>query len=171
MSDGERVRRAKVIRAVFFDVDGVLTDGGLLLTADGAELKVFHARDGMGFRLLREHGLEVGVISGRRSEAVSRRMSALNVTHVIQGRDDKLSALGEICAGLRLTEGQIAYMGDDVIDIPVMRRVGLAGAPADAHISAREAAHWVATLGGGRGAAREFCDHILSAQGHSRVIG
>lgn len=169
--NGDLALRAKGIRAVFFDVDGVLTDGGLLLTADGAELKVFNTRDGMGFRLLREHGLEVGVISARRSEAVTRRMSALNVGHVIQGRDDKLSALAEVCADLGLPEDRIAYMGDDVLDVPVMRRVGLAGAPADAHVSAREAAHWVATLGGGRGAAREFCDRIIAAQDPSRAIG
>jgi 3-deoxy-D-manno-octulosonate 8-phosphate phosphatase (KDO 8-P phosphatase) len=162
----ELMARAQLIRLVVFDVDGVLTDGRLYLLPNGDELKSFHARDGMGIRLLREHGLETAVISGRRSTVVAQRMAALHVQHVYQGQDDKSSVLLDLLKTLDLQTSQVAYVGDDIIDVPVMRQVGLAVAVADAHASACAAAHWVTRLPGGFGAAREVCDVILSAQGH-----
>lgn len=162
----ELMARAQLIRLVVFDVDGVLTDGRLYLLPNGDELKSFHARDGMGIRLLREHGLETAVISGRRSAVVAQRMAALHVQHVYQGHDDKSIVLLDLLKTLDLQPSQVAYVGDDVIDVPVMRQVGLAVAVADAHPSVCAMAHWVTRLPGGFGAAREVCDVILSAQGY-----
>ncbi|MDY6943087.1 MAG: 3-deoxy-manno-octulosonate-8-phosphatase KdsC [Pseudomonadota bacterium] len=156
--------RAQHIRLVVFDVDGVLTDGRIYLTPEGPEMKVFHARDGMGIRLLREHGIEVAVISGRQSEVVNRRMNALNVAHVIQGQDEKTDALRKLTEQLAIPLSHCAFIGDDVIDIPPMQAVGLACAVADAHPAVRRHAHWITTATGGHGAAREVCDMILMAQ-------
>ncbi len=162
----ELIARARRIRLLVLDVDGVLTDGRLYLLPGGDELKSFHARDGMGMRLLQTYGIKVAVISGRRSQVVTQRMAALHVEHVYQGRDDKSAALADLLETLDLQTPQVAYVGDDVIDVPVMRQVGLAVAVADAHASACAAAHWITRLPGGCGAVREVCDVILQAQGH-----
>jgi len=155
---------AREIRLLVFDVDGVLTDGRLYFLPDGTELKVFHVRDGLGIRRLRDAGIEVAVISGRESPVVVRRMQSLGVEHVYQGSDDKLSVFHTLLTRLRLAPRQAACVGDDLIDLPVMREAGLGIAVADAHPQVRAAADWVTRLEGGRGAAREVCDRLLAAR-------
>jgi 3-deoxy-D-manno-octulosonate 8-phosphate phosphatase (KDO 8-P phosphatase) len=159
------LERAAKIRMVIFDVDGVLTDGSLFLGDDGQEYKAFNSRDGHGMVILQETGVRLAVITGRSSEVVRIRMESLGVGHVYQGRRDKVPAYEELMATVGLTEHQIAYVGDDVVDLPVMRRVGLAIAVADAHPLVRQHAHWCTGAGGGRGAAREVCELIMEAQG------
>lgn len=157
--------RAQAIELVIFDVDGVLTDGSLFLGDDGQEYKAFHSRDGHGMAMLRAAGIAMAVISGRSSEVVRLRMEGLGIEHVYQGRRDKLPAYEALRRSLALAHAQVAYVGDDVVDLPVMGQVGLAVAVADAHPLVRERAHWCTRLGGGRGAAREVCELLLDAQG------
>ncbi|QGU33401.1 3-deoxy-manno-octulosonate-8-phosphatase KdsC [Thermochromatium tepidum] len=157
--------RASRIRLVIFDVDGVLTDGSLYLGDDGQEYKAFNARDGHGMVLLQESGVHLAVITGRTSNVVRMRMESLGVSDIFQGYRHKLPAYEQIKQRHGLSDDQIAYVGDDVIDLPVMRRVGLAIAVADADPRVRELAHWRTTAPGGRGAAREVCELILDAQG------
>lgn len=156
--------KAKKIRLVSFDVDGVLTDGRLFFDDQGQETKGFHARDGLGIKLLRQSGVEVAVISGRRSRSVERRMAALDIALVYQGQDDKLIALDELCQTLNLQYEQVAHVGDDVLDLPVMMRVGLSIAVQDAHDYVKQHADWCTDLPGGYGAAREVCDLVMKAQ-------
>ncbi|MFY9973080.1 MAG: 3-deoxy-manno-octulosonate-8-phosphatase KdsC [Chromatiaceae bacterium] len=160
------LERAARIRLVIFDVDGVLTDGSLFLGDDGQEYKAFNSRDGHGMVTLQETGVLLAVITGRTSEVVRLRMESLGIAHVYQGRRDKLPAYDELKGALGLTDREIAYVGDDVVDLPIMRRVGLAIAVADAHPLVRQHAHWSTGMGGGRGAAREVCELILEAQGN-----
>lgn len=157
--------RAAAIRLVIFDVDGVLTDGTLFLGDDGQEYKAFHSRDGHGMVMLRESGIALAVITGRTSRVVSLRMEELGVEHIYQGQREKLPAYEALKGRLALDDSQIAYAGDDVVDLPVMRRVGLAVAVADAHPQVLAEAHWRTSLPGGRGAARELCELILDVQG------
>lgn len=161
----EILERARRVRLVVFDVDGVLTDGRLYFSPDGPEMKVFHARDGLGIKQLHRHGIEVAVISGRVSPVVTRRMDALGVSRVHQGHDDKLPVLRALLDELRLEPAACAYVGDDIVDVPPMSMVGFACAVADAHPAALAAAHWIAPQGGGVGGARAVCDLILGAQG------
>jgi len=161
----EILNRANPIRAVIFDVDGVLTDGSLFLGDDGQEYKAFNSRDGHGMVMLRDSGVLLGVITGRRSEVVRIRMESLGINHVYQGRRDKLPAYSELKQALGLDDSQLAYVGDDVVDLPILRRVGLAIAVADAHPLVIEHAHWCTQAPGGRGAAREVCELVLRAQG------
>ena len=147
--------RAPAVELLVLDVDGVLTDGRLYLGARGEALKAFHVRDGHGIKLLREKGIEVAVISGRRSAAVARRCRELGVRHLRQGVRDKRAALDELCAALALSLRSCAAVGDDTPDVPLLRAVGLAFAVADAHPQARAAAHHVTRLAGGCGAVRE----------------
>lgn len=160
------IERAKPIRAVVFDVDGVLTDGSLFLGDDGQEYKAFYSRDGHGMVMLRQTGVTLAIITGRRSEVVRIRMESLGVQHVLQGRRDKLPAYEQLKERLRIEDTQMAYVGDDVVDLPVMRRVGFAVAVADAHPLVLEQAHWRTPHPGGRGAARDLCELIMRAQGH-----
>lgn len=153
------------IRLVVFDVDGVLTDGRLLLGADGYEYKAFNSRDGHGIKMLQRSGVEVSVISGRKSESVTQRMAELGITHEFQGCGDKLQVLEQLLQTLGLAASQVAFVGDDVLDLPIMLRVGLAVAVNDAHETVRDYAHWVTPHGGGKGAARDVCDMIMHAQG------
>jgi 3-deoxy-D-manno-octulosonate 8-phosphate phosphatase (KDO 8-P phosphatase) len=161
----EILERAAKIRLVIFDVDGVLTDGKLFFDAEGREYKGFHVRDGHGIKLLRDAGVEVAIISGRRSESVQRRMQGLGVKHVFQGHEDKRAALVTLCTDLGLKEEEVAHVGDDLQDLPLLRRVGLAVAVADAHEALLPHVHWVTTKPGGSGAAREVCDLVLRARG------
>ena len=168
-SDTETARRdllgrAARIRLVVLDVDGVLTDGRLHFSSNGEETKTFHTRDGAGVKQLRRAGVEVAVISGRASDAVTRRMGELGVVHVFQGIGDKMPVLNELLERLDLAADQVAYMGDDTPDVAVMRAAGLAVCPADAHASAAAASHWQTTRPGGRGAVRELCDLIVEAR-------
>ena len=164
------LERAARVRLLVFDVDGVLTDGRLLIGDNGVEYKAFHSRDGHGMKLLKDTGVELAVITGRRSRLVAERMASLGITHVHQGSTEKLPVFDELLAELGLEPVATAYVGDDVMDLPVMARAGLAVAVADAHPLVREHAHWCTPSPGGRGAAREVCDLIMSAQGTLEAV-
>ena len=157
--------KAKHIKLVIFDVDGVLTDGGLFLGDDGQEYKAFNAKDGLGMKLLQASGVEIGIITARTSKVVEHRMHSLDIKHVYQGSHDKGEAFDTLLAKLGLQPEQVAYVGDDVIDLPVMRKAGLAIAVQDAHPLAKQHAHWQTPHNGGRGAARDVCELIMEAQG------
>lgn len=157
--------RAAQIRLVLFDVDGVLTDGSLFLGDDGQEYKAFYSRDGLGIKMLQNAGVDIGIITGRTSEVVKHRMASLAIKHVFQGRTDKVPAFEALSNSLQLPAEAIAYVGDDVVDIPVMRRVGFAVAVADADPLLLRYAHWQTPSRGGRGAARDVCELIMQAQG------
>ena len=159
------LQRAATVRAVVFDVDGVLTDGRIYLDERGRESRAFHARDGLGIVMALRAGLEVGVISGRNSPLVRTRMDALGVRHVMQGISDKSAALDQLLARIGIAENEACAVGDDVIDLPILRRVSLAVAVADAHRLVRAQAHHVTCERGGRGAAREVTDLLLRARG------
>jgi 3-deoxy-D-manno-octulosonate 8-phosphate phosphatase (KDO 8-P phosphatase) len=159
----ELVRRAAGIRLLLLDVDGVLTDGRLYYGPDGEALKAFDVKDGHGIVLLRDH-VQLGVISGRPGKASQRRLEELRFEHLVFGERDKLAGYARL-GHLGIPDAAVAYMGDDVNDVPLLRKVGLAAAPADARPEAREAAHFVASAPGGRGAVRELCDLILRAKG------
>jgi 3-deoxy-D-manno-octulosonate 8-phosphate phosphatase (KDO 8-P phosphatase) len=165
ITNQEVMNRAAIIRLAIFDVDGVLTDGGLIFDEAGRENKVFHSRDGHGLKMLQASGVELAVISGRRTEAVTHRMAGLGISHVYQGQQDKLPAFYELLEKLQVTPEQTAYVGDDVVDLPIMLRVGLAVAVSDAHALLVEHAHWRTQHPGGRGAVRDVCELILEAQG------
>ena len=157
--------RAKRIKLLLMDCDGVLTDCRLWLTAEGDEQKSFHARDGQGISLFHRAGLKTGIISRRTSNAVERRAQELKMSFVRQYAKDKAKALEEILTEAGVSANQCAYIGDDVADIPVMRRVGFSVAVADAVEETKRTAHYVTEHKGGRGAVREVCDLILKAQG------
>jgi len=159
------LERAQQIKLVIFDVDGVLTDGGLYFADDGTELKAFNSRDGHGMKMLQQSGVEIGIITGRTSNVVAHRMDNLGVKHLYQGQHEKLPAFLELIDKLGVTPQQVAYMGDDVVDLPVMCKVGLAAAVQDAHSWVIKHSHWQSPSCGGRGAARELCEMIMEAQG------
>ena len=156
--------KAADIRLIVFDVDGVLTDGSLYIGDDGQEYKAFNSKDGHGMVILRQTGVEIAIITGRSSEVVRIRMASLGIEHVYQGKREKLPAYEELKKITGLDDQQIAYVGDDVVDLPVMTRVGLAIAVQDAHALTKQHAHWVTPSGGGRGAAREVCELIMDTQ-------
>lgn len=159
------LEKAARIRLVIFDVDGVLTDGSLFLGDDGQEYKAFNSRDGHGIKMLQKHGVTVGIITGRTSKVVEYRMENLGITHVYQGRLDKLPAYEELREELGVSPEETAYVGDDVVDLPVMRCVGLAIAVQDAHPLVVSHCHWQTPHGGGRGAARDVCEMLMEAHG------
>ena len=156
--------QAARIRLAVFDVDGVFTDGRLYYGADGVELKAFHTRDGHGIKELKRAGIQVAVISGRRSEAVTRRMQELGVTHVFQGCNDKLPVFEQLLEQLGIAAEDTACIGDDTPDLPLIQRAGLGIAVSDAHPMVRAAAQFTTRAGGGHGAVREVCDLILTAR-------
>ncbi|MCU7814991.1 MAG: 3-deoxy-manno-octulosonate-8-phosphatase KdsC [Candidatus Thiodiazotropha sp. (ex Rostrolucina anterorostrata)] len=158
--------KASGVKLVIFDVDGVLTDGSLYLGDDGQEYKAFNSRDGHGMKMLQKSGVVIGIITGRTSEVVRIRMEGLGIEHVYQGKHDKLPAYQELRDKLGLTDGQVAYVGDDVVDLPIMRRVGLAIAVNDAHPFVIQHAHWQTPHAGGCGAGRDVCEMVLEAQGN-----
>ncbi|TAN08968.1 MAG: HAD-IIIA family hydrolase [Rhodanobacteraceae bacterium] len=158
-----RVRAAQV-RLVAFDVDGTLTDGRLWLTEDGHEIKVFHVHDGLGLKLLRQHGIEVALISARISHAVELRAAQLGIDYVYQGKTNKLGCLEDILRASGLAASAAAYVGDDLPDLPPMRACGLAIAVANARPEVLAAAHWHTRARGGEGAAREVADFVLAAR-------
>ena len=166
MSSGtEAVERARVVRLLAMDVDGTLTDGGIVIAEQGELSKRFSVRDGLGLRLLAEQGIELAIVTGRQSGIVARRAAELRIRHVLQAVDDKATALRGLCASLRLDCSQAAFVGDDLPDLPAMRAVGLAACVADACEEVRAASHWVAKAAGGAGAVRELAEFILRAQG------
>jgi 3-deoxy-D-manno-octulosonate 8-phosphate phosphatase (KDO 8-P phosphatase) len=158
------LERARRVRLLVLDVDGVLTDGRLHISGDGEHVKVFHVRDGSGLVALRRAGVALAIISGRESAAVTRRAQELGIAHVLQGVTDKGAALDALLGQLGLDADGVACVGDDTPDVPMLARAGLAVAVADAHPTARAAAHWVTSVSGGHGAVREVCDLLLSAR-------
>jgi len=163
--DDDVMRRAANIKLAVFDVDGVLTDGALVFGDEGQEYKAFNVKDGHGLRMLQHYGVVIAIITGRESKIVTRRMADLGIEHVVQGKADKLPAFEKLLDGLHIAAAQSAYVGDDVVDIPVLRRVGLAIAVRDAHPPVARYAHWITPSAGGHGAVREVCELILEAQG------
>ena len=155
---------------MLFDVDGVLTDGKILMHADGSESKTFDIKDGTGIVWALRQGLTVGFLSARSSAATAQRAAQLGVTLVHQGVRSKLDTYDQIVDGLILEDDQTAYMGDDLLDLPVLSRVGLATAPADAADEVRSRVHWVTHSKGGSGAARELIEMILRAQGRWEAL-
>lgn len=155
---------ARAIRLLLLDVDGVLTDGRLFLSDSGDEYKAFHSRDGHGIKMLIASGVEVGIITGRSSRVVQRRADDLGITLLIQGCRDKGAAVHSLLADRQLQATQVAFMGDDVIDLPAMQSVGLSVAVADAHPLVRALAQWTTQQPGGYGAVRELCELIMHAQ-------
>lgn len=163
MSSG--LDRLDAIRLVAFDIDGVFTDGRFYLADDGSETKAFHTQDGYGVRRLLEAGIEVAVISGRRSSAVERRMAELNVRHVILGCNNKVIAFDELIASLGIDATDCAFVGDDVPDLALLERVGLSIAVANAVQAVQERCDYVTRKPGGFGAVREVCDLVAASRG------
>lgn len=163
--DDEFARRAKALDWLLFDIDGVFTDGRLFYGAEGEQWKVFHVRDGLGLKLAQQAGLKVGILTGRGNAALELRARELGIDAVIQERSDKDAAFAELLAEQDTTPERIAYMGDDLLDLPVMRRCALAFAPADAVSEVRERADRVLQSLGGGGVVREMCELILRARG------
>ncbi|MEO1766257.1 3-deoxy-manno-octulosonate-8-phosphatase KdsC [Thiobacter aerophilum] len=157
--------RAKQLRLIIFDVDGVLTDGSLYLSDDGQEIKAFFSLDGHGMKMLKRSGVELAIITARNSQLMVHRARNLGVTHLYQGAEDKLAAYQHLLAELEIAPEHIAYMGDDVVDLPVMRRCALAITVPSAPDIVKEHAHYITALPGGRGAVREVCELIMRAQG------
>jgi len=157
--------RARAVRMIVFDIDGVLTDGSLFYGDDGQEYKAFNSRDGHGIKMLRASGVEAGIITGRTSQVVLHRARNLGISRIFQGAHDKLTAFEALLHDLGLEAEQIAYMGDDIVDLPVLRRCGLAITVPDAPPEVKARCHMVTQAGAGRGAAREVCELIMRAQG------
>ena len=157
--------KAARIRLLIFDVDGVLTDGSLFVGDDGQEYKAFNSRDGHGIKMLQKHGVRCAIITGRTSKVVEHRMRNLGIDLIYQGQHDKLVGFADLMKRVGLQPDQVAYVGDDVVDLPVMRKVGLAIAVHDAHPWVLKHAHWQTPRGGGRGAARDVCEMLLEAHG------
>jgi 3-deoxy-D-manno-octulosonate 8-phosphate phosphatase (KDO 8-P phosphatase) len=160
-----QLEKVKQLKLLILDVDGVLTDGRLFFDDNGKEYKCFHARDGHGIKLLRQSGVEVAVISGRKSNSVAIRMQTLGVQLVYQGHENKRAAFTEILQHLNLSPKQVAHVGDDVLDLPIMVQTGFGVAVADAHFAVKQRADWCTQIAGGQGAVREVCDLIMQVQG------
>lgn len=165
MTEPDNAARARAVRMIVFDIDGVLTDGSLFYGDDGQEYKAFNARDGHGIKMLRATGVEAGIITGRTSQVVLHRARNLGINHIFQGAHDKLVAFEALLREQRLTPAQIAYLGDDVVDLPILRRCGLAITVPDAPPEVSARCHLHTRAGAGRGAAREACEFIMRAQG------
>jgi 3-deoxy-D-manno-octulosonate 8-phosphate phosphatase (KDO 8-P phosphatase) len=160
----DALERARRIRLMIFDVDGVLTDGRLWYGPSGEELKVFHSFDGHGLKMLAASGVQCALLSGRRSSAVAVRAAELGITHVLQGIDAKQPEFETLLARLNLPAAQAGYMGDELVDLPVLRRCGFACAPREAPEAVRRHVHYVASCAAGQGAAREVCEFVMRAQ-------
>lgn len=171
MTDGERRRLPRDIRLAVFDVDGVLTDGRFYLSNDGVESKAFATQDGYGLKRLLAAGVEVAVISSRSSRAVALRMSELGIRHVIQGARDKVVAFEKLARELQLSADQAVYVGDDVPDLPLLRRAGYSIAVANAVDEVRQACDYTTSSPGGAGAVREICDMLIEACTTGRANG
>jgi len=161
--------RARNIRLIAFDIDGIMTDGGLFLSDSGEEFKRFNSLDGHGLKMLKASGVELAIITGRTSRCVELRAQNLGIAHVFQGVHDKLAAMRGLLEQLDIAPEQAAFMGDDVVDLPVMRRVGLAISVPEAPAVVHEHAHFITRRSGGHGAVREACEMIMTAQGTLNV--
>jgi len=166
----DATRRAAAIRLLVLDVDGVLTDGRLYFGADGEALKVFDVRDGHGVKLLREAGIEVAILSARRSPIVERRARELGIMQVIQGAADKGASFADLARASRLAPEQCGYVGDDWPDLAALAQAGFAATVADAAPEVRQFAHWISVAPGGCGAVRELAEFILRAQGRFEAL-
>jgi len=160
----EALDRARGVRLMIFDVDGVLTDGTLLYGPAGEEMKAFHSHDGLGLKMLAASGVACALLSGRRSAAVATRAAELGIVDVLQGVEDKLSAYQQLVQQKHLNLEQAGYMGDELVDLPVLTRCGFACAPREAPEAVRSRVHYVARAAAGRGAAREVCELVMRAQ-------
>ncbi|WP_334188920.1 KdsC family phosphatase [Noviherbaspirillum sp.] len=160
------VARAAGVRLMIFDVDGILTDGSLHYGPDGEAIKTFNVLDGHGIKLLQQSGVATAIISARKSDIVARRATDLGIHHLYQGVHDKYAAFKQLLADTGCTEDETGFVGDDVIDLPILTRVGFAASVPNGHIEVRSRVHYVTEAFGGRGAARELCDLILKAQGN-----
>ncbi|MDB5841295.1 MAG: putative 3-Deoxy-D-manno-octulosonate 8-phosphate phosphatase kdsC-like [Herminiimonas sp.] len=158
--------RAADIRLMIFDVDGILTDGSLQFGADGEVIKTFNVLDGHGIKLLQRSGVETAIITARQSAIVARRAADLGILHVYQGAHDKFAAFGALLAQCGASAETCGYIGDDVIDLPILTRVRFAASVPNGHPEVRKRVHYVTQAGGGHGAVREICDFILHAQGN-----
>lgn len=163
--DAAVLERARKIKLVIFDVDGVMTDGGLGMGDDGQEYKFFHSLDGFGMKLLKQSGVEMAIITGRTSNIVTKRAENTGVFHFYQGVDDKLEAFNDLVQKTNLKPEQVAFMGDDIVDAPPMLRCGLALTVPIGHRLIKPVAHYVTQAPAGRGAVREVCELIMQAQG------
>jgi len=163
--DSVVVEKAKKIKLVVFDVDGVMTDGGLTLGDDGQEYKTFNTQDGLGMKLLNDSGVELAIITGRTSEVVKNRAQNTGVKHIYQGIHNKLEAFNDLISKLGLDKEQAAFMGDDVVDVPPMKRCGLGVCVPAAPDNVKAIAQYVTEKSGGKGAVRELCELIMQAQG------
>ena len=161
----ELLERARAIKLAAFDVDGVMTDGSLYFSEAGETLKVFNSLDGHGLRMLQQGGIELAIISGRSSQALALRARELGITQLFQGIHDKLKTFEALRQSLRLTYEEIAAIGDDVVDLPILTRCGFAACVPAAPALVKQRVHYVTQASGGRGAVREFCEVILQAQG------
>lgn len=168
--DPELLLRAQRVKVVFFDADGVLTDGGLLFSEAGETLKRFNTLDGHGLKMLQQSGITPVVITGRDSQPLRVRLQALGITHAHFGTEDKRPAAEQTLATLGLDWGQAAAMGDDWPDLPMMRRCAISAAPINAHVEVRAIAQYITTARGGDGAVREFCDLLMVASGRYRTL-
>ncbi|MFZ2855732.1 MAG: HAD family hydrolase [Rhodocyclaceae bacterium] len=157
--------RASRLRLMAFDVDGVLTDGSLYYTDEGVEIKAFNTLDGHGLKMLQQSGVTVAIITGRRARCVELRASNLGIEHLFQGVENKLEQMHALLATLDILPEEAGYMGDDVVDLPVMTALGFSATTADGHTLVGRHANFVTTRAGGRGAAREVCEFIMHAQG------
>ena len=158
-------QRLQKIKLLILDVDGVMTDGRIIFDSNGVESKFFNVKDGHGIKMLQRCGVEVGIISGRESQVVTNRAAELGINIVYQKSLDKLTPFERILVETGLAEEETAFIGDDLIDIPVLKKVGFAAAPADADAEVLPFVHYVAARSGGWGAVREVCDMIIKAQG------
>ena len=165
MDESEILKRAARVKLLMMDCDGVLTDGRIWILESGEDQKAFHTRDGLGIDLLHRAGLRSGIISGRLSSALERRAQSLGVSFLWQGRNDKRQAFADTLAQAQLTAEEVAFIGDDLTDLPLMVQCGLSVAVADAVADVRERAHYVTEVNGGDGAVREVVELILKAQG------
>ncbi|MGI4848434.1 MAG: KdsC family phosphatase [Janthinobacterium lividum] len=159
-------RRAAAVRLMIFDVDGVLTDGSLQFGTDGEMLKTFHVLDGQGIKQLQRSGVEVAIITARQSPIVARRAADLGITHLYQGAHDKLAAFTTLMDQCRLDASSCGYIGDDVIDLPILTRAVFAASVPNGHAEVRKRVHYITRALAGAGAVREICDLLLQAQGN-----
>lgn len=162
--------KAEGIKLLILDVDGILTTGALYYLNDGTEMRGFHIHDGLGIQLLQKTGVTVAVISGKKSEAVARRLAELNIEHAFLGHDEKIPAYEELKAKLGLTDDQIAYMGDDLPDLPLLRRAGLAISVPNAVEIIQQHADYITKNKGGKGAVREACEFIMKSKNQYQAV-
>jgi len=166
----DTIEKAKKIRLVIFDVDGVLTNGALIYGQNGSEYKEFHVHDGFGLRMLQKSGVQIAIITAKNSEIVAQRAKDLKIQHVYQGQENKIPAFEDLKTKLQLSDEEIAYVGDDLPDLPLIRRVGLGVTVANAPAIMQQYAAWITKAKGGKGAAREVCDLIMEAQGSYQAM-